>query len=406
MLLLAGAVCAGMGQTIVFSVLPPIARDIGLADWNVQVIFMISALCWVTMGPRWGEVSDSRGRKPFILAGLIGFGGSMILFGGSIQLGVAGVLSGMPLYMAMIMTRSLYGVIGSAGPPAAQAYIADRTTAAARTAGMASFGAAFGFGAMLGPAFGAATALISRTAPFFSIAAVALIMAALVFFMLPENTPPKERGARMTIKLSDVRLKSFLIFGLTFGVINAIPIQIIAFYFIDTLGYSSAQATGYVSVGLTAGAITSLTGQLFLVRRFKMTPRTLMRIAPVLMIAGHSLIWMTPSLVPVVIGMMLSGLGSGLAIPGFNAAASLAVTPREQGSAIGLANAAGASGFILAPLFVFALYGLSPKAPFVFTSILAFGLWGFAMISKSIADARPDVLGAVAGGKPASAAYR
>ena len=66
MLLLVGAICAGMGQTIIFSVLPSLAREIGISDLMTGVIFMTSAVFWVFLGPRWGRISDRHGRKPFI----------------------------------------------------------------------------------------------------------------------------------------------------------------------------------------------------------------------------------------------------------------------------------------------------------------------------------------------------
>lgn len=404
-LLLLGAVCAGMGQTIVFSVLPPLARELGLGDMKVGIIFMVSAICWVSMGPRWGRLSDERGRKPFIVAGLAGFAVSMILFGGAVGFGLAGAVSGLPLYLLLVLTRSFYGLIGSAGPPAAQAYIADRTSAADRTAGIASFSAAFGLGAMLGPGFGAAASVFGKTAPFFAIAVLAAAMAAAVFAFLPERTAPTRREQRAKIRVSDQRLRPFLIYGLTFGVINAIPIQTIAFYFIDALGFSTELAPQLVGVGLMGGAMASLFSQLVIVQRFRLTPRALLRLAPVLLALGHLLIWTAPHLGTVVFGMVLAGFGAGMAAPGFSAAASLAVNAKEQGAAMGLANAAGASGFIIAPLLGFWLYGLSPQAPYIFTMTLALLLLLYALRSPAVGGARPD-LPATAGHEPASAPYR
>ena len=404
-LLLVGAVCAGMGQTIVFSVLPPLAREIGLSDLQVGLIFMLSAMCWVSFGPRWGLVSDQRGRKPLILIGLVGFAVSMLLFGASIRLGVVGAISGMPLYALMVGTRMLYGVFGSAGPPAAQAYIADRTSAKDRTAGIASFSAAFGLGAMLGPGFGAAAAIFGPVAPFFAMAILASVMSLAVSVFLPERTKPVERGPRPKLKLSDARLRPFLIFGLIFGVVNAIPIQTVGFYFIDRLGFSTELAPQLVGIGLMGGAMASLFSQLVIVQRFGLAPRALMRIAPALIIIGHLLIWTTASLGPVVFGMVIAGFGAGLAVPGFNAAASLAVRQDEQGAAIGLANAAGASGFIISPIIGFGLYALAPQAPYIFTMMLAIVLWIFALNSRAIKNAHPEaVMDSV--GEPASTPYR
>jgi len=406
-LLLAGALCAGMGQTIVFSVLPPLAREIDLSEFKVGLIFMTSAAFWVSLGPRWGRVSDRLGRKPFILIGLGGFAVSMVLFGASVRLGLIGALAGAPLYALMIMTRSLYGVFGSAGPPAAQAYIADRTSAAARTAGIASFSAAFGLGAMLGPGFGAAAAVLGPVAPFFAIAALAACMSLAVFVFLPERTGPIARAPRVHVKLSDRRLRAFLIFGLGFGVVNAIPIQTIGFYFLDALGVATDVAPQLAGVGLMGAAMASLFSQLVIVQRFRLSPRLLMRIAPVLLIAGHLLIWTAPYLGTVIFGMVLGGFGAGLAHPSFHAAASLAVSAKEQGAAIGLSNAAGASGFIVSPILTFSLYELSPRAPFMLTTALATGLLVFAWTSNAVSRATPRrSVGEVESEKPASAPYQ
>ena len=402
-LLLFGAVCSGMGQTIVFSVLPPLAREIGLSDGRVLVIFMISAICWVFLGPRWGRFSDSHGRKPFILIGLVGFAISMILFGGSIRLGVVGALSGLPLYILLVATRTLYGAFGSAGPPAAQAYIADRTSVHDRAAGISGYSAAFGLGAMLGPSFGAGAALLGPTAPFFAIAALALAMSLAVYVYLPERTGPRARVRSARLSPMDRRLRPFLIFGLAFGVANAIPIQTIGFYFIDALGYPTARAPQYVSIALTGSAMAALFSQLVVVQRLRIEPRRLMQVSPVLIVIGHCLIWVWPSLWPASIGMTIAGLGAGLATPGFNAAASLAVSPQEQGAAMGLAGSAAAAGFIFAPPLAISLYGLEPQAPYIFTSLLAAGLFVFAATSRAVADARPAV--AALDVDPASAPY-
>ena len=412
--LLVGAVCAGMGQTIVFSVLPPLARELGLSEIKVGLIFMISAICWVSLGPRWGRLSDVHGRKPFIIAGLAGFALSMLLFGASVELGLAGVLSGMPLYLLMVLTRSFYGVVGSAGPPAAQAYIADRTSAVDRAAGMASFTAAFGFGAMLGPGFGAAASVLGKTAPFFAIAVLAGLMSIAVLAFLPERTRPSKRETRAKMRVTDKRIAPLLAYGLAFGVINAIPIQTVAFYFIDALGFSTEIAPQLVGVGLMGGAMASLFSQLVIVQRLRLAPRTLMRIAPALFAVGHLLIATLPHLGVVVFGMVVAGFGAGLGAPGYNAAASLAVKAEEQGAAIGIANSAAASGFIVSPLLGFWLYGFFPQAPYFFTVTLALLLLVYALRSRAIAaalpsrsaDDAPEQAPGDADEQPASAPYR
>lgn len=404
-LLLAGALCAGMGQTIVFSVLPPLARDIGLSNLQTGLIFMVSACFWVIMGPIWGRASDRRGRKFFIVIGLVGFAVSMALFASSIRLGLVGAMSGLPLFLLIVGARSLYGMIGSAGPPAAQAYIADRTSAADRTAGMAGFSAAFGLGAMLGPGFGAAAAVLGAMAPLYAMAGLATVMAISVLAFLPENTAPTARETSMRVRVFDRRLTAIMIFAMANGVMNSIPMQTIGFFFIDQLGYSTAEAPQIVGVGLMGGAMASLFSQLVIVQRFRLEPRLLMRIAPALFIAGHFLIWSLPAVGTAIFGMVIAGFGAGLAMPGIGAAASLAVSKNEQGAAIGLVNAAGASGFIISPFIGMTLYSVSPLAPYMFTMSLAAAAGIFALRSRTIGAARAG-LDAIGDDRPASAPYR
>ena len=408
-LLLVGAVCAGMGQTIVFSVLPPLAREMGLTNFQVGLVFMVSALCWVIFGPRWGRLSDNAGRKRFIVIGLAGFVMSMALFGATIKAGLIGVFAGAPLFILLILSRSLYGIFGSASPPAAQAYIADRTAAADRTAGIASFSAAFGFGAMLGPGFGAAAAVIGPVTPFFAMAALGGAMCLTVVFYLPERTKPSRRKEQPKLKLSDRRFAAVLIFGLLYGIVQSIPIQTMAFYFIDRIGISTTDAPQLVGIGLMCVAMASLLAQLVVVQRLKVEPGILLRIAPVLIAFGHFLIWMNATLGPVIFGLTVAGFGMGLAIPGITAAVSLAVKADEQGAAIGLVNAVTACGFILSPLLGFNIYRISPQAPLIFTMTVAIALSIFAMRSRTIgaaragtiADAPPEVVN-----EPASRPYQ
>lgn len=383
-ILLVGVVCMGMGQTIVFAVLPPIARNIGIADFQVGAIFMTSAIFWVLFGPFWGRLSDQWGRRPLILIGIAGFTISMVLFATSIRLGMAGVLSGAGLYVLMISMRSIYGIVGSAQPSAAQAYIADRTTPEKRTKGLASMGAAFGIGTTFGPAFAGITVAFGPLAPLYAVACLGALAWIAVFFLLPENNPPKKRQTPPRVKLTDPRTKPFLIYGLISGAISAVPIQLIGFYFIDALSLSETDALTRVSIALTASALASLFAQTVLVGKLSLRPGTLILLSPIFFIIANVLFASASNQFFLTLGAAMSGLGAGMGFPGFAAAASLAVNQNEQGATAGLANAASASGFILAPLFGFALYDIDIRAPFMFTAVLAVSLLTFCLSSEKI----------------------
>ncbi|MBY0422647.1 MAG: MFS transporter, partial [Parvularculaceae bacterium] len=222
LLLLAGVVCVGMGQTVIFSVLPPLARTLGFAEFQVAMIFGTSALLWAIFAPIWGRRSDRIGRKPMILLGLSGFVLSTFAFASMLGLGLEGVVGGVGLYALIIAARSIYGLIGSANPAAAQGYIADRSPPERRAAALSGFSAAFGVGAMAGPALGGLAAHWGPLAPLYIVVSLAAVMVVLIWRFLPERNAPLARPDQKRLKASDARLRPFLICALGYGLINAV----------------------------------------------------------------------------------------------------------------------------------------------------------------------------------------
>ncbi|MEO1015614.1 MAG: MFS transporter [Pseudomonadota bacterium] len=382
-ILLSGTLVIGMGQTVVFAVLPPIARGLGLHDFQVLGVFMLSAVFWVSCGPLWGRQSDNVGRRPFILLGLGAYALSMILFATAIRSGMEGALSGWLLYVLMLAARSLYGAFGSAMPPAAQAYIADRSDPSRRTAALAGFSATFGLGAMLGPAFAGAAGAIGPLAPLYGVASLALLATVAIYLRLRERTPPKEKTERPKLSPFDVRIRAYLVFGLTISIATAIPTQFASFYAIDRLGVDAAEAVTAAGVALSAAAGASLFAQVALVQRFNLSPQILMRAGPALMCVGHVIVAASTDLGPFVFGMLLSGLGAGLVAPGFVGGASLAVSTSEQGAVAGLSNSAAAASFIVAPAIGYLIYAAAPWALFGLTAGLAASCCAFAFFGPA-----------------------
>ena len=80
------------------------------------------------------------------------------------------------------------------------------------------------------------------------------------------------------------------------------------------------------------------------------------------------------------VGMAFVGLGMGMAAPGFVAASSMAVDPKEQGAVAGLTSAGPALGFIVGPLAGATLYQVASFLPYVVTTVLFLPLLAFAFI--------------------------
>ena len=369
--LLLGAVCClGMGQTVTFSVLPPLGRELGLSERQVGLIFSVSALLWVVSSPFWGRASDRTGRKPIILIGMLGYVVSTTAFISAIAWGLGGATSLLVVYLTMIATRSIYGLIGPGVRVASQAYIIDRTSREDRTVAIAGMSAAFGLGNVLGPGLGSAFSVFGLLAPLWVIVGLVTVLGIATLALLPEHTAPGQRTEYRRLPLGDPRIRPYVAYGLIVSFAVATPMQTSAFLFIDVLGFSTDEAAQYVGVGLSGAALAALFSQLVLVQRLRPSPAIMMIGGAVLIALAQLALAFSGSFAPVVFALMLNGLGAGLALPGFSAGASLAVSAEEQGAVAGLTGALNAAGFSIVPIVNLTLYTWSPAAPFVLNACL------------------------------------
>jgi MFS family permease len=374
----------GLGQTLMFAILPPLARDLGLSEFQVGSIFAVSATIWVFSSAYWGVRSDYWGRRPVILIGLAAFGISTLGFASVMLFGLWGLTAPMVTYALLIATRSIYGIFGAGSYPAAQAYIADRTTADERTEGMATLNAAFGLGAAIGPGVGAALIVFGVLAPLYFVAILAFLSAAAIWILLPERSAPHKRQEGKHLSWFDPRVVPFIIFAVVQGTAGAIPIQTIAFLIRDTLMTPTAETQQLTGVALMCSAIATLFAQFVLVQRFKLTTKFLIYAGTLIALVSNVLLIVPSNYGLIAFALVLSGLGFGMLRPGIAAAASLAVRQDEQGAVAGLTSGAGASGFIFAPLVGNALYSWSPDLPYWLGTALLAGLFLFIVNSRRL----------------------
>src|SRR5512132_3842304 len=103
---------------MLFSILPPAAREIGISPFQVSTIFATSATLWVFISPMWGRRSDVSGRRKIILIGLLGFALSMASLATAIWIGISKWLAASTVYPLMIGARCIFALIGSGTGPA------------------------------------------------------------------------------------------------------------------------------------------------------------------------------------------------------------------------------------------------------------------------------------------------
>ena len=70
--LLFSLVSVGMGFTVLFPILAPLGREMGLSEIQITTIISASGLVVFLTSPIWGRRSDAWGRKRVLLCGLFG----------------------------------------------------------------------------------------------------------------------------------------------------------------------------------------------------------------------------------------------------------------------------------------------------------------------------------------------
>lgn len=394
----------GAGNTmLIATVLPQMTRTLELPDWMAGAIFSLSAAIWTLMSPYWGSKSSEWGRRPIAALGLAGYAVSMLLFFISGFMALSGFITeGIIIFLSLLLSRAIFGLIGSGANPAAQAYVADRTAPEVRTQEIASVTSGHSFGTVAGPAFAAAlVAIVAILAPGlneFSLLApvvftmfVAAGMSFLIWTRLPEDTPPKSvqpDGPKGQGVWRDPNVLPYLIFAAMLSLVSGVLVQTFVFAVIDKMAVAPEESAKFAGPAFSIAAMATLLAQLVLIPRLQLSNRMLMVGGALSLALGSFLIVPTSDYSVLIVAQFAIGLGQGLSRPGFFSGASLAVSPEKQGSVAGLVMACNGVGFVVSPLFGPFLYEEWNKAaPFLLASALLIFMAAFAFFKATAGEA-------------------
>ncbi len=362
-----------VGFSILFPILAPLSRSLGLSEVEVGWLSTSYSLMQFIGSPYFGRLSERLGRKPVLLIGVFGFAVSFGSFGAIASLGQAGKLPHAVLFGLLVAARVMGGLLSSATLPAAQAYIADTTERHQRASGMALVGAAFGLGLVFGPVIGAVLSRFGLLAPIWVSTGVALLNGLFILTALPvvprqtiEEAPHHQGVVRRTWPTLAVALAVVLA--------SVAMEQTIAFLYQDTLKLTPKATAHTVGMALGVYGMCAVMAQGFVVRRLTWSPQILVRSGVSIglfgyagLIAAHSFGWLTVSLA-------VQGFGYGLAMPGLSALLSLSVGDGEQGEVAGLNSSTQALGRTAGPLIGTALYRVDSRYPYALSLVMLAGV--------------------------------
>jgi MFS family permease len=310
-----GLLATYAGLMLANPVFPPLARELGLTEFQAGLIVSASALVFAAGSPLWGSLSERIGRKPVFVMGLIGAGLGMALFAVVAQAGSTGFITGGVLLAALLLARVTTGLFMGGAPVAAQAYMADITESSDRSAGMALIGAANGIGTLLGPALAALLVTFGLLLPFYAGAAVILLAALALALVMPASPRRQSFDAPPRLRPWDRRVWPFLFLGFATVIVIVLLQVTLGFYLIDRFAFSPVEAAQMSGVALFVVGIALALVQGVFVTRFKWSPRALLRAGMPIMAIGLCGAVLAPELPHVIAAFAVMGGRRRAAVP-------------------------------------------------------------------------------------------
>ena len=369
--LLTAALVVYSAQGMLVPVLAPVTRVVGLGEVDLGAVMTLSAAMLVLTGPWWGREVDRIGVHAVLVRGLVLATAGSVGFALMTELAARQELPRWLVLSVFALTRGvLYGLGFAAVPVAGLTYLASTSQGAvARTRAMGAFGAAQGVSLVIGPALGGLAAIGGLLLPVHL--APVLVGATLVAVWLLPVPERQERPERERLAFRDPRVLPFLVVGGSLFLGLALVEIILGFLVQDRLGLSNRETAQVVAVAGVAIGIGFALTQALLAPRLPGGPRALLvtgSLVAALGYVGAMFATSTATLLPV---MIVIAIGLGLALPGYNAGATLAVEPAEHAAVAGQLAATVGLTYVAGPVLGAGLYSLNDLAPIIGAALLS-----------------------------------
>lgn len=375
-----------LGFGIVIPVLPQLIMHLGRIPIDSAAVYAgwlgagYAAMQFV-FAPVIGSLSDRFGRRPVLLAALLGFGIDYAVMGLAPSLGW------------LVVGRIAAGITG-ASYSTAYAYIADITPPEKRAASFGLMGMAFGFGFIVGPALGGLLGTLGPRVPFFAAAGLALANCLIGLVVLQESLAPENRrpfswkqanalGALRALKDQNATVLWFVAALGVWQLAHIVYPAIWAYFAIAAYGFGEREVgLALAMVGLSSALVQGLGLRL-------VTPRLGDRLAVAVGVCATCLsaaLYALARTTPMVYLAICVGALQGFIQPSISALNSRAVDARSQGELQGATQSIGSIAAIVGPPLYSGIFAKF-SGPHAITQMPAMPLLvaaGFALITLAL----------------------
>lgn len=392
LLLMGNIFLAFVGIGLVIPIMPTYMNVLGISGTVVGLLVAVFALTQFIVAPYAGSWADRYGRKNIIVAGMLLFAVSELIFG----LANDAVL--------LFLSRMLGGVAAAFIMPAVMAYVVDITTDQDRGMGMGWISAAISTGFIIGPAIGGFLAEFGLRVPFFAAAGAAAVAMAVSWIILPESLDKeKQLAARQRKEKTENQLAQLVksyrtpyFTGLVIILITSLGLaqyETVLGLFVDhKFGYTPKDIAWMIMIGAGIGAVMQLTlfGPLInWIGEKKLSMYCFILIA-VFMVATifSKQYWM------MVVSVTFVFLAVDFVRPAVSTYFSR-IAGDDQGFVAGMNTSYTSLGNIAGPMLAGALFDVQISSPFWVGSLIIAGGWVLTLRWL----AKPEAAGQPAGGE-------
>ena len=365
-----GLFTVGLGQSFVFVIVPPLARDLGLSEIQASLVFAFSAIAWALTSAAWGRASDKYGRRNIAILGLIGYSASLLAMIIPLFLVEKNLLDIVFLFPLLVFGRMLNGLIGSATRPATFAYIADTSSRDKRTVKFARLESSFLVGTVAGPLIGGFLILITKETPFYVFSILALI-ASIGIYKNVDNTARDKKSFLQSEKISwkSNTVWPFLVLASISSLCLASLIQTIGFYLFDVFP-NTDDLPILISMTFALLSISTIVSQYLFTDAFPLSNNKLLLCGVLLLLFSYITMALFPKISIYYLSIIINGIGGGMLRPAISSSLSLSQTPEHQGIAAGYLGSVYPVGHILTPVLAMPIYAINPSYLYYFSSML------------------------------------
>lgn len=357
-----------LGNSMIIPVLPQMKKELDVSQFRISLIITVFSFAAAVSIPLLGYLSDRFSRKAVIIPALILYGSGGLL---------AGAASAWfsKAYTWIIIGRILQGIGAAGTAPIAMALTGDLFKGAKQSKVLGLVEASNGIGKVISPIIGSLLALLFWYAAFFAFPIFCLISFLLTIFFVREKKEKKESpplGTYIKGLVSVFKTEgSWLVVAYLTGAVCLFTLFGILFYISDIL------EKDYEIDGVLKGSILAIP-LLFMTVTSYITGSKIgknMRLMKRLTVAGlffmtasFSLLVIVKSLIPFFSVLVISSIGTGLALPCINSFITGSVSTDKRGFVTSLYGSVRFLGVAIGPPIYSALMDWSRTGMFLTTA--------------------------------------